>query len=166
VRPVSYTANGALYAIGGADANGPVNTSYWAVPDPATGNIPEWKHLDQMDLPEPRLGAAQAVVGSFSFLIGGETAQGATADALRANISPKPPFFRLGLFGATLPALSIKGEIGQQLGYINAFGVGMTLFVVLVLVGFAMSHREGTHRLFARMSRGRIKPPREGQYRA
>ena len=32
----------------------------------------------------------------------------------------------LGLFGITVPALSIQGEIGQQLGYIAAAGVGLT----------------------------------------
>ncbi len=165
VAPNVYTANSALYAIGGTDAGGnAVDTTYWSVPDPATGNIPEWKHLDQMDLPQARRGGALSVVGSFAFLIGGETAEGAQAGTLRANVSPKPPFFRLGLFGATLPALSIKGEIGQQLGYINAFGVGMTNFVILVIIGVAMSHREGTQRVLSRLSRGRIRPPRETEH--
>ncbi|MBA2253647.1 MAG: hypothetical protein H0W07_00855 [Chloroflexi bacterium] len=164
VAPNAYAANSALYAIGGTDpAGNPVNTTYWAVPDPATGNIPEWKHLDAMDLPQARRGGALSVVGSFAFLIGGETAEGAQTGTLRANVSPKPPFFRLGMFGATLPALSIKGEIGQQLGYINAFSIGLLNFTILVIIGVAMSHREGTQRFMSRLSRGRIRPPRENE---
>ena len=70
------------------------------------------------------LGAA-AVSGSTAFLIGGTDANGADLNTiLRANLAPAPPFFRLGLFGVTVPALSIKGEIGQQLGYIVAGGAG------------------------------------------
>lgn len=161
-----YTANSAVYVIGGADAGGqPVQTSYWAVPDPTTGDIPEWRHLDQMDLPEARRNAAISVAGSYGFLIGGESTDGPRADTVRANISPKPPFFRLGLFGATIPALSIKGEIGQQLGYINAFTVGMVNFTVLVIIGIAMSHRRGTQRVLSRVTRGRVKaPPEETVY--
>ena len=61
-----------------------------------------------------------------------------------------PPFFQLGIAGATLPALSIKGEIGQQLGYMNAMGVGTVNFVVLVILGAlplaARAPRDGSSR--------------------
>ena len=42
------------------------------------------------------------------------------AGATRANLAPQEPFFQLGLVGATVPALKIDGEIGQQLGYLAA----------------------------------------------
>jgi hypothetical protein len=159
VAPTSYAANSAIYVIGGSDESGkPVKTTYWAVPDAASGNITEWKHLDQIDLPQPRRGGAISVVGSFSFLIGGETPDGPQVGSLRANVSPKPPFFRLGMFGATIPALSIKGEIGQQLGYINAFTVGLVNFTLLIIIGLTFSHPRGTRKVLSKLTRGRIKP--------
>ena len=160
-----FSANGAIYVVGGRDGQGrATNTTYWAVPATTTGQIPEWKRLDQIDLREPRADAAPGVVGSFVFLIGGESDQGPFDSSLRANLAPKPPFFRLGLFGATIPALSIKGEIGQQLGYINAAGVGMTNFVLLVLIAWAFSHPVQTRRFLSRVTRGRIRGPREDEY--
>ena len=99
------------------------------------------------------------------YLVGGTGADGAPlASVARANLSPKPPFFQLGILGATIPALSIKGEIGQQLGYINAMGVGMTNFVILVIIGYAMSHRRGSLRVLEKLSRGRIKAPPEDEF--
>ena len=47
--------------------------------------------------------------------------------AARANLAPQPPFFQLGLVGATVPALKVSGEIGQQLGYLNAATAGATM---------------------------------------
>jgi hypothetical protein len=164
-RGSTFGANGALYLIGGHDASGePQSTVFWAVPDPTTGDIRAWSQLEQSQLPEGRARASVANVGAFAFLIGGEGPDGPSADAMRANLSPQLPFFRLGMFGATIPALSIKGEIGQQLGYLNAFGVGMTNFVILLAIGWAMSHREQTMRLLGRLSRGRIRSSREDEY--
>ncbi len=160
----TFTANGALYVIGGQTGNGPASTVYWAVPNAVTGDLPEWRRRNEIDLPAPRARGTAVNVGSFAFLVGGESAQGPDPSSLRANISPKPPFFRLGLFGATLPALSIKGEIGQQLGYIISFGVGMTNFVVLILIGLAFSHRRQTMRVLERVTRGRVRAPREEEY--
>ncbi len=158
----TFTANGAIYVVGGRDAQRKAtNTTYWAVPVTTTGQIPEWKKLDQIHLRDPRADAAPGVVGSFVFLVGGESDQAPLDSSLRANLAPKPPFFRLGLFGATLPALSIKGEIGQQLGYINAAGVGMTNFVLLVLVAWAFSHPVQTRRFLSRVTKGRVRAPRE-----
>ena len=34
-----------------------------------------------------------------------------------------------------MPALSIKGEVGQQIGYINAMTVGVINFIILVILG-------------------------------
>jgi hypothetical protein len=161
----AWASSGVIYVAGGRDAAGePTRTLYWAVPRTATGDIPEWRHRDDTDLPEARAGAAPVVVGSFAFVIGGDGPNGATTGAYRANQAPAPPFFRLGLLGATLPALGIKGEIGQQLGYINAFGLGLTNFTILVLVGVAFSHRRETQRIIERVSRGRYRAPREDEY--
>jgi hypothetical protein len=162
----TFTSNGALYVIGGLDANNAAtDTFYWSVPSSSTGDIPAWHQLDQTQLPEARANQGLASIGSFVYLVGGTGADGAPlASVARANLSPKPPFFQLGILGATIPALSIKGEIGQQLGYLNAMGVGMTNFVILVLIGYAMSHRQGTLRLMERVTRGRIKAPREDEF--
>lgn len=161
----SFTANGALYAIGGVDAsNAPQATNFWTVPDPTVGDIPNWQELKAADLPAPRAGAAVAPVGSVAFLIGGNGPSGPVDTTFRAGLSPKPPFFKLGMFGATIPALSIKGEIGQQLGYINAAGVGTANFILLVIVGIAYSHKAATMRIIERLSRGRFRAPRTDQF--
>ena len=136
-----FTASGALYLIGGSDANGPRSELYWTVPD-ANGNIAEWKHLPQSDLPAGGLsGAAPVTLGPNVVLAGGETADGPTTGAARANIAPREPFFQLGLVGATVPALKIDGEIGQQLGYLNANTIGIVNFVILLIVGWAFAHK-------------------------
>jgi hypothetical protein len=83
---------------------------------------------------------------------------------VRADLAPRPPFFRLGLIGATVPSLAIKGEIGQQLGYLAAAGAGTLDFVILILIGLAFSHREATARLAERLSRGRYKAPPKDQF--
>ena len=64
------------------------------------------------------------------------------AGSARANIAPQQPFFQLGLVGATVPALKIDGEIGQQLGYLNANTIGIVNFAILLLVGWAFAHKE------------------------
>ena len=109
--------------------------------------------------------AAPAVVGSHVFLIGGSDANGAeNTSSLRADLAPGAPFFRLGLFGLTVPALSIKGEIGQQLGYIVAGSAAMGNFVILVLIGWMFSHKRETFRFFQWISRGRFRAPPEDDY--
>lgn len=158
----SFTANGALYMIGGTDASGaPQVTNYWAVPNSTTGDISSWNHNDSTDLPEARAASSLSSVGSTAFVIAGQGPTGPVDSTFRAGLSPKPPFFRLGLFGATIPALSIKGEIGQQLGYINAMTVGLVNFGILVVIGWMMSHRRQTMRVMERLSRGRFRAPPE-----
>jgi N-acetylneuraminic acid mutarotase len=162
VDAAGFTANGAVYVVGGRDERGAArNTTYWTIPNGITGNVTEWMRLENTELPDIRADSAPAVVGSFVFLIGGENDDGPLDSAVRANLAPKAPFFRLGLFGATLPALSIKGEIGQQLGYINAFGLGLTNFTILVLLAWAFSHPRQSRRFLERVSRGRYRAPRE-----
>ena len=160
----SFNNNGTLYVIGGSDANGqPTTSNYWTVPSGTSGDITSWTRTNSTDLLTPRSGAAVAASGSTAFMIGGNDASGPTASEERAGLSPKPPFFRLGLFGATIPALSIKGEIGQQLGYINAMTVGIINFVILVAIGVIFSHKRQTWELMSKMSRGRISPPPEDE---
>ena len=139
--PAGFTANGTIYVVGGSDGTSPRSELYWAIPD-AGGNIPEWKHLKETDLPAGRAGASPLVDGSVVFLIGGSTAGGVRADSLRANLAPQEPFFQLGLVGATVPALMINGEIGQQLGYLNAAGAGTVDFAILIAIGWAFAHKE------------------------
>jgi hypothetical protein len=152
-----FGASGTLYLIGGRDAGSPRGELYWAIPD-ANGNIPEWKHLEQSDLPESAgglAGSAPIVLGPNVVLVGGETSSGPIAGAARANIAPQEPFFQLGLVGATVPALKIDGEIGQQLGYLNANGVGIVNFVILLAVGWAFAHKEQVARFRDRLRRRR-----------
>jgi hypothetical protein len=138
-----FAANGALYVVGGNDASGAQRTLYWAIPN-GSGDIPEWKHLDQSDLPASAgglSGAAPIVLGPNVILVGGTTGSGATPGAVRANIAPEAPFFQLGLVGATVPALKIDGELGQQLGYLNANTIGIVNFAIFIAIGWAMAHR-------------------------
>ena len=151
-----FLANGGLYLVGGSDGSAPRGELYWAIPD-SNGNIPEWKHLPASDLPAQGLtGSAAVVSGPDVFLIGGKSAQGVIAGSARANLAPRPPFFQAGLVGVTIPALKIDGEVGQQLGYLAAAGVGTVNFVLLILIGWAMAHKERTRELWAKVRhRGR-----------
>ena len=54
----------------------------------------------------------------------------------------------------TIPALKIDGEIGQQVGYLAAAGVGTGDFVLLIVIGWAFAHKEQTRAIVARL-RGR-----------
>jgi hypothetical protein len=163
----AYSANGAVYVMGGLDADGlPQQSVLWFVPDTTTGDIGEWSHLVETDLPVATANAPIAGVGAHAFIFGGETADGATDASMRAALSPRPPFFQLGIAGATIPGLSIKGEVGQQLGYMNAMGVGMLNFVILIIIGVAFSRPESSKRVLSRLSGGRLKMPQEEQYRS
>ena len=75
------------------------------------------------------------------------------ASSVRANTAPQSPFFSLGILGATIPGLKLDGEIGQQLGYLAAAGVGTANFVLLIAVGVAFAHKERTMELFHRLRR-------------
>ena len=159
----SFSNSGAIYAIGGTGPDGAlVDTVYWAISDPVSGNLlGGWSHLIATDLPTPVAQAGAANVSSTAFLIGGDNPAGPTATSMRANVAPARPFFRLGAFGVTVPALAIKGEIGQQLGYLAAGGAALGNFVVLVIIAIAYSHRRETRRFIAWISRGRFRVPPE-----
>ena len=161
-RHMSIANAGAIYVIGGVGADGGLApTVFWAVPVIANGTIPAWNRLDVSELPAGLADAGAVAAASHAFLIGGEAANGPTSTIARANLAPALPFFRLGLFGVTVPALGIPGEIGQQLGYLAAGGAALGNLVVLTLIGIAYSHQAATLRLIERMSRGRFRAPRE-----
>lgn len=162
----TFTNGGAIYVIGGQDANGAtVATNYWAETNEEDGTIAAWQSLAATDLPSPRAQAASAAIGSDVFLIGGTGADNAAlTDTFRANLAPALPYFRLGAFGVTIPALSITGEIGQQLGYIAAAAAGTGAFIMLMLIGWAYSHRRQTLHFFERVSRGHFRAPPEDDY--
>jgi O-antigen/teichoic acid export membrane protein len=65
----------------------------------------------------------------------------------------------------TVPALSIKGEIGQQLGYIVAGSAVAGTFVLLIVIGWMYSHKRETFRFFQWITRGRFRPPPDDEYR-
>ena len=149
-----FTANGALYVQGGSDGVGPRTETLWATPD-AEGVIPEWLHLAPIDLGEGVAGAAAFASGSHAFMIGGTTASGPTAGLARVNLAPHEPFFQLGLLGAVVPALKLEGEIGQQIGYLNAAGAATVDFVILLLVGWGFAHKERVRAFIASRRRAR-----------
>jgi hypothetical protein len=167
MRHTSFTNGGAIYVLGGEGPDGALQaTNYWAVPDSVTGTIPEWRRDDATELPAAMAEASAAVIGANVFVIGGEREDGPSASLARADLSPALPFFRLGLFGVTVPALGIQGEIGQQLGYLTAAGVGTANFVILIIIGVAFSHPRATMRLIERVTRGRFRAPRDEEYEA
>ena len=136
-----FAANGALYAIGGSDGAKSQGTVYWAVPTNA-GDITDWKHLDVSDLPASGIaGGAPIILGPNVIVVGGTTSDGVIAASNRANLAPEAPFFQVGLVGATVPALKIDGEIGQQLGYLNANTIGIADFTLFLIVGWAFAHK-------------------------
>jgi hypothetical protein len=148
-----FTANGSLYLVGGSDGSAPKGEVYWAIPT-AQGVIPRWEHLSQMDLPAQGLtGGAAVVSGATAFVIAGQTDSGLLGSAVRSNLAPAKPFFQLGPLGATIPALQIEGEIGQQLGYLNAAGVGTVDFILLLLVGWAFAHKARARAIIGRFRR-------------
>jgi Kelch motif len=147
-----WAVNGALYVAGGSDGTALHNEVYWSTPT-NDGAITEWKHLAVSDLPVASAGGAPVVSGPSAIIVGGTTETGVTAGSIRANNAPQAPFFRLGLVGATVPGLTIQGEIGQQLGYLNAAGAGTLDFIILLLIGWAFANKTRARELIARVLR-------------
>ena len=52
-----------------------------------------------------------------------------------------------------MPGLKIDGEIGQQLGYLNAAGAGTVDFVILLIIGWALAHKEQARGVVRRVFR-------------
>jgi hypothetical protein len=158
-----FAANGALYLVGGSDGSSAKPELYWALPD-VNGNLPGgWHHLEPTDLAAGIVDAAPVVVGSNVLLIGGTNDGAPVASAYRASLAPQAPFFRLGLVGVTVPGLQIGGEIGQQLGYLAAAGVGTGNFVILVALGWIYNNRPRMHAWMERRRLAReAKAPKPG----
>ena len=136
-----FSANGAMYLVGGSDGTLAKKELYWALPD-ATGNLPGgWLHLEPTDLQTGVIDGAPVVTGSTVEIIGGTSGSAPLTSADRASLAPQAPFFRLGLVGVTVPGLQIGGNIGQQLGYLAAAGVGIGNFTILIILGWAFNHR-------------------------
>ncbi|MGH2512971.1 MAG: hypothetical protein ACRDGQ_09815, partial [Candidatus Limnocylindrales bacterium] len=155
-KAVGFTSNGVLYLVGGSDGTASKTEVYWTTPD-ASGNINGWQHLSQTDLPTSSgglAGSAGIASGSDAFLVGGTSSGKVIAGSVRADLAPQPPFFALGLLGATIPAMKIAGDIGQQLGYLSAAGAGTLDFILLIVIGWAFAHKDKTRAFFARL-RGR-----------
>jgi hypothetical protein len=147
-----FTANGGIYIQGGNDGNGQLAETLWATPD-ANGVIPEWHHLAATDLGIGLEGSGAIPSGSHAFLVAGTTPSGPTAGLARVNLAPQPPFFQLGILGATIPALELQGEIGQQIGYLNAAGAGTVNFIILILIGWGFNHKEKVRSMVAGLRR-------------
>ena len=166
-RHVSFTNAGAIYVLGGVGPETEAQaTNFWAVPNTVDGTIPEWRGLAETDLNQPRIDAAVLAIAGQAFVIGGQVGpdEGDVSDGMeRANLAPQPPFFRLGLFGATIPGLGIPGNVGQELGWLAAAGIATGNFVVLILIGWAYAHPRQTQRLIERVSRGRFRAPRQDE---
>ncbi|MFV2065322.1 MAG: hypothetical protein ACC726_17675, partial [Chloroflexota bacterium] len=163
---VAFSSNGAVYVIGGLDeAGAPQQTVWWAIPDTQSGDFADgWQHLEQSDLAAPIASAAITGVGSTAFIFGGIGEDGASDGSMRAGLSPRPPFFQLGIAGATLPGLAIQDQVGQELGYIAVMTVGLTNFAILILVALAYSHQTASRRIIVRLSGGRLKMLPEDEY--
>ena len=144
---------GTLYFAAGTgqDAQGQV---WWATPN-ANGDIAAWHDMPAGDLPADLQlrDSAAAVSGAYVFLVGGTTAQGVTAGLARSSLAPKPPYFQLGILGATVPGLGIGGEVGQQLAYLVSAGVATGNFVLLILIGLAFAYPDRSRRLVMRVLR-------------
>ncbi len=137
-----FGASGALYVVGGSDGTAAKSDLYWAIPN-GVGNIAEWKSLPQSNLPAGGIvGGAPVVLGPNVIIVSGTTTDGPSQSSVRANLAPQQPFFQVGLVGANVPALNIDGEIGQQLGYLNANTIGIVNFVILLIVGYAFAHKQ------------------------
>jgi hypothetical protein len=146
-----WTANAALYLVGGLGPDEtPQRETYWAIPT-AAGDIPEWKRLEVSDLKTGLVGASAVISGPNVILVGGSDGTNALATSVRANTAPQGPFFQVGLVGATIPGLKIDGEVGQQLGYLNAAGAGTVNFIILLLIGWAFAHKEQARGIIGRI---------------
>ncbi len=135
-----FAANGSIYVAGGTDGTTPSGEIYWAVPT-GKGDITTWEHLSQSDLPGGLTGATAIVTGAHAFLIGGQAGKATLSSAARTNLAPQAPFFQLGLFGATIPALKIDGELGQQLGMLSSAGTATGNFAIMIFLGWIWAHK-------------------------
>ena len=101
-------------------------------------------------------GAPAVVSGPDAILVGGDDRRRrrSLATSVRANTAPLPARSSSSAWSARpCPGLKIEGEIGQQLGYLNAAGVGTVDFILLILIGWAFAHKAQTRAIVARVVR-------------
>ena len=148
-----WSANGTIYAVGGTDGGAPAERAVLGHPERATRRPSNGSTSSSPTCRPGISGGAAIVTGPNAVIVGGETAEGVVATSVRANTAPQAPFFQLGLVGATVPGLKIEGEIGQQLGYLNAAGAGTVNFVILLLIGWGFAHKEQARGIIRRVLR-------------
>jgi hypothetical protein len=136
-----FVSNGQIYVVGGTDGVNALTEQLWATPD-ANGGFASWSHLPQTDLGQGLQASAGVVSGAYAFVIGGQTSGGVITDSARTYLAPQLPFFALGVLGATIPGLTLSGDIGQQIGYLNAAGAGTVNFVILLAIGWGFAHQD------------------------
>ena len=134
-----FTSNGTIYVV--------------AMSKSSSGEYHQRLHALDVAKGEGIAGSRGIASGAYAFLVGGQTPRGVTADSARANLAPQLPFFQVGILGATVPALKLDGEIGQQIGYLNAATVGAVNFILLLLVGWGFAHKQRVRELAARLRR-------------
>ena len=149
----TWSANGTIYLVGGEDGTRPAGRALLDRSRRPRATSPVGSTSTQSDLPFGLTGGAAVVSGPNAIIVGGETTEGVTSSSARANVAPLSPFFQLGLAGATIPGLKIEGEIGQQLGYLNAAGAGTVNFIILLLIGWGFAHKEQARAMIRRVLR-------------
>ena len=118
--------------------------------------IPLWQTLSQTDLGQGIEGAAARPLGLVRVHLRRPDGQRPhRRGRARTYLAPQPPFFQLGLLGATVPGLKLDGEIGQQIGYLNAATVGAVNFILLILIGWGFAHKERVREIVAARRRRR-----------
>src|SRR3972149_186683 len=80
----------------------------------------------------------------------------------RPGRRPAAPAFRRALGGATIPGLAIKGEIGIQIGEINAFTLGLLSFALLGALAVVLSRPRLRGRILPQARPRRPRAPRAG----
>ena len=128
---------------------------YWTTPD-ADGVIPEWLHLDQTDLGAGRRGLGRRRVRRVRVPVRRRARPGPTNGA-GAHV-PRARSRRSSSWGSwarPCRASQLGGEVGQQIGYMNAAGVGTVNFILLILLGWAFAHKAKVRAMVAERRRRR-----------
>ena len=97
------------------------------------------------DLPTPADRRRAVVSGPNAIIVGGTTSDGRRRHELSGEHRPAAAVLpaRPGRRDRARP--DDQGEIGQQLGYLNAAGAGAVNFIILILIGWAYAHKADRH---------------------
>ena len=116
-------ANGGLYLVGGEDLYGFHPEMYWVVPDAL---VRQRLADPQRDRPADRRGrlvGGRERLPTCSWWVARPRTSRRSSGVRAANIAPHRRSSSWACSGSRCPALKVSGEIGQQLGYLNAAGV-------------------------------------------